>query len=193
MRSLGPIPGNHWPHDMAITVESDSNALLDLLWIREVWNLRPTGVDLPPLPCDGAVSAHARTKPSERVVRWGDGWPSMWQACVEHAGELREGAAILDRLEGTPYGSPERAALLTAFLGPSWRGEYGDDAFTGEYYHWNQTRFDVVSRRQPRSLDEEPERLSLKALVPAWRAGLAKVVTTPCRGTFTRVIDRHAL
>ena len=52
MRSSGPLPGNPWPHDMVITVEDDLQPLLDLLWIREAWNLSQVGVALPPLLVD---------------------------------------------------------------------------------------------------------------------------------------------
>jgi len=178
---------------MVITVEDDSNTLLELLWIREAWALRPIGVDLPPPLSDGSVSARARTAPSDRVSRWSDGWTALWDACVRHAGELRDGSEMFARLEGAPFGSPERAELLNAFLGPSWRGEYGDEAFTDDYDNWHMARFEAVTRRQPRSLDEQPERIALAALVPAWWAGLGKIVTIPCTGTFTRVIGRHAL
>ena len=35
MLSSVPIPGNPWPHDMVLTIENDSQTLLDLLWVRE--------------------------------------------------------------------------------------------------------------------------------------------------------------
>ncbi|GAA1953815.1 hypothetical protein GCM10009717_19670 [Agromyces allii] len=45
----------------------------------------------------------------------------------------------------------------------------------------------------PTSAEEQPERRSLDALITAWRHGLTKIVTIPCRGSFTRVIGPHAL
>ncbi len=48
MRSMFPMPDNPWPHDMAITVEDSPHALLELLWIREAWQLDAEGPDLPP-------------------------------------------------------------------------------------------------------------------------------------------------
>jgi hypothetical protein len=41
--------------------------------------------------------------------------------------------------------------------------------------------------------DETPERASLDALIPAWRSGLTRLVTIPCRGEFTRRIGSAAL
>ena len=49
------MPGNLWPHDMLITVEDDPHVLVDLLWIRETWNLHPLGDDLPPSLSDDSV------------------------------------------------------------------------------------------------------------------------------------------
>ena len=49
MLSSVPIPGNSWPHDMVLTIEDDSQTLLELLWVREAWRLQPAGDDLAPL------------------------------------------------------------------------------------------------------------------------------------------------
>ena len=54
-------------------------------------------------------------------------------------------------------------------------------------------RFELQARRQPRSLEEEPERMSLDALIPAWQAGLTKIVTIPCRVSYTHRIGERAL
>jgi len=141
MRSSVPIPGNPWPHDMVITVEDHPHALVDLLWIREAWNLQPAGAYLPPLLSDGSVSAHARTELSDRVRAWQDAWPSIWEACVHHAGLLIDGARLFEAAGG----SIERAELLKTLRGPS------------------------------------------------WRTGLSKIVSIPCRGSYTRIIGRHTL
>lgn len=52
MNSMFPRPANPWPREMLITIENDSAALLELLWIREAWDLHPVGHDLPPLLAD---------------------------------------------------------------------------------------------------------------------------------------------
>jgi hypothetical protein len=177
---------------MVITVEDDPSALVDLLWIREAWNLRPVGDDLPPSLLHGSVSAHAETESSDRITTWQDAWPSIWHACVHHAGLLSD-ATVFDQLQETADGSPERVRLLNTLFGPSWRDEFGDEAFTEQYEIWNQSRFEAQTRRHPLSFDEEPERVSLAALIPAWEAGLSKIVTIPCQGSYTRVIGRHTL
>ena len=192
MRSSVPLPGNPWPHDMLITVEDDPHSLLDLLWIRETWNLHPVAVDLPPLLVDESNRAQAKTEPSPGPKTWSDAWPSLWERCVHHAGVIRD-AAVIERLYETKDGSPERVELLQTMIGPSWRDEIGDEALTEEYETWNLARFEAQARRQPLSLDEEPERMSLDALIPAWRAGLSKIVTIPCHGSYTRRIGEHVL
>lgn len=100
---------------------------------------------------------------------------------------------MFDQLRETTDGSPERATLLGELGGASWQDEFGNEAFTDQYEAWNLTRFEAESRRRPLPLDEQPERVSLTALIPAWRAGLSKIVTIPCRGSYTRVIGRHTL
>jgi len=192
MRSSVPVPGNPWPHDMLITVETDPHTLVDLLWVREAWNLRPVGNDLPPPLSDGLARAHARTESSDRVTTWRAAWPSMWAACVHHAGLLQD-HSMFGRLRATADGSVERAELLESRMGPSWREEFGLGAFTDQYEEWNQARFSAQSARRAPAPDDSPERVSLASLIPAWRAGLTKIVAIPCHGSYTRVIGRHAL
>ena len=192
MRSSVPIPGNPWPHDMLITVEDSPHALVDLLWIREAWNLQPAANDLPPLLSDESVKTHARMELSVRTQTWQNAWSSIWEACVHHAGILHD-ENIFDQLRGTGDGSMERAELLKSLIGPSWRDEFGDEAFTDQYEVWNRTRAAAQPERFHIPLDEEPERVSLTALIPAWRAGLSKIVSIPCQGSYTRVVGRHTL
>lgn len=192
MRSFVPIPGNPWPHDMTITVEDDPQTLVELLWTRETWNLQPVGDDLPPSLSDETVGRHAPPEDPSRIAKWQDAWPSIWDACVRHTGLVRD-ATMFDRLRETADGSPERASLLSELVGPSWRDEFGDEAFTDRYEAWNLAAFEARSRRRPLPLDETPERVSLATLIPAWQAGLSKIVTIPCRGSYTRVIGRHTL
>jgi hypothetical protein len=192
MQSTRPLPGNPWPHDMVLTVEDDSHVLLELLWIREAWVLDPVGDDLPPLLSDQLVQPPASAVPRDRVAAWRSAWPAIWDACIHHAGLIRD-STVFERLNETPGGSLERERFLRDLFGPSWREEFGDDALTEHYTSWVEARFEVQSRRHRRSLHEEPERVSLAALVPAWRAGLSKIVTIPCRGSYTRIIGAHTL
>ena len=192
MLSSVPIPGNPWPHDMVITVEDDVQSLVDLLWVRETWNLKPAGDDLPPFLSATSVGADGGAASADQMARWQDAWPALWEACLHHAGQIPDGG-LFEQLSGTANGSIERAELLHLLIGPSWRDMFRDEAFTDQYQVWNQGQFDEGFRGRPRLLEEEPERVSLAALIRAWQAGLSKIVVIPCRGSYTRVIGQHAL
>lgn len=192
MLSSVPIPGNPWPHDMVITVEDDVQSLVDLLWVRETWNLKPAGDDLPPFLSATSVGADGGAASADQMARWQDAWPALWEACLHHAGQIPDGG-LFEQLSGTANGSIERAELLHLLIGPSWRDMFRDEAFTDQYQVWNQGQFDEGFRGRPRLLEEEPERVSLAALIRAWQAGLSKIVVIPCRGSHTRVIGQHAL
>ena len=91
-------------------------------------------------------------------------------------------------------GSPERADLLRRLTGPTWHNGYGDSAFAEPSYAiWVQDGFDAHRSSIPKMLQDSPERRDLAALSSAWRAGLTKIVTIPCRGEFTRRISPNAL
>lgn len=193
MRSLNPIPGNPWPHDMAITVDDRPHVLRELLWVREAYGLQPTGDDLPPLLVDPPETA--RTAPLTMAERtaWEEAWPRIWRAAVRHAGR-EDDHAERERLHATPVGSPERAELFQQLIGPTWRDEFGDEVFDDpSYAAWSEREWDRHRASVPRALDEAPERRDLDALIPAWRAGLTRIVTIPCRGEFVGRISEHAL
>jgi hypothetical protein len=192
MRSCVPIPGNPWPHDMALTIEDDTHTLVDLLWVREAWNLNPAGDDLPPLLSNFSAGAQHETTLTDKTSEWQEAWSAIWLACLQHAGQIRD-PSVFEQLRQTANGSVERLALLEELVGPSWRDSFGDEAFTEQYQIWNQAQFETSSRRHLQSLDEEPERVSLAAVIPAWQAGMTKVVVIPCKGTYSRVIGQHAL
>ncbi|MDR6867616.1 hypothetical protein J2Y69_002220 [Microbacterium resistens] len=187
MRSIVPMEGNPWPHDMTITIDDSPHQLLELLWVREAWGLHPAG-DLPPLLVDTPPRAG---DPVERDV-WEAAWPEVWADVVGHAGRLLD-PSWLEDLGGTANGSRERSELLNRIVGPSWRGRFGDGAFGDGYRAWGDARSATLPERHPRSLAESPERRSLDALVPAWKAGLVKVVTIPCRGEHTRILGGSGL
>ncbi len=188
MRASAPIPGNPWPHDMMITVEDSPHALNELLWVREAWALHSEADDLPPRLTDTPAPAPA-VDPAVRA-RWSAAWPDLWRACVIHAAKVSDPGLIGSLVH---QDSAARAAVLAELRGPSWRDEFGDDAFTSSYNHWNRRQFVRVTTRHPEHPGESPERKSLDALISAWRAGMTKLVLLPCRGTFTRVIGPSAL
>ncbi|GAA2014998.1 hypothetical protein [Microbacterium ulmi] len=191
MRSSRPIPSSPWPHDMVIEVQDAAHPLLELLWVREAWALSPGDGDAPPLL---AVSPRREPDAEAAPEAWSREWLAIWTAAVAHA------AAPVDRdlfpaLQRTADGSPERRELLGRMIGPTWRDRFGDDALTDGWSAWNARRSEeqVGRMRAVRGLEEQPERIALDALVPAWRAGLTKIVTIPCAGEHTRVIGAHAL
>jgi hypothetical protein len=190
--SSEPMPGNPWPHDMVITVEDDVQPLLELLWIREAWQLAPDGGDLPPLAVDTPDSVDASQRSATQIREWRDAWPRVWTAVLRHAGTIRD-PDIFDRLGVSQDSSDERARLLRELVGPSWRDEVGDEAITDEAQQWMHIQFQQRVNRLPAGLEAQPEHAALGALIEAWRYGLTKIVEIPCRGTFTRRIGAHVI
>jgi hypothetical protein len=188
MRSSEAIPGNPWPHDMALEIDDSPHALLDLLWLREACALEPTGLDLPPRlvvpPAPVPAASGSRT--------WEAAWPFVWDEVLEHAGRPRQ-SELLQELIDLPPTAADRAQRIRAFIGPTWRDRFGDEVFDDDgYRRW------VAEDAEQRLADyveyeRSPEWVALAALIPAWEAGLVKVVTIPCVGAFTRVVGRSAL
>jgi hypothetical protein len=187
MRSLNPIPRNPWPHDMIISIDNDLQQVTDLLWVREAYGLHPEGDGPPPL-----VDTPERSGSPDDVPGGEAAWPELWQAVLAHAGGP-DRTSLFDRLRSTDLDATERAGLLTRFFGPSWRDRFGDAAFDAHHQAWTERRFHERAHEHRRPLAETPERMSLAALVPAWEAGLTKVVTIPCQGDYTRRIGGTAL
>jgi hypothetical protein len=187
MRSVDPIPGNPWPHDMMIRVVDDSSVLLELLWIREAWGLHPPEGDLPP----ALVASPQSLGRDGDVEAWSNGWAAMWADAVRHAGVPFD-HAVFDRIATAEPGSVARMALLRQLHGPSWRDRFGDEALTADFQEWESaTRSSGDEHTLP--LEKHPERIALDALIPAWEAGLSCIVTIPCQGEYTRRISSTAL
>ena len=190
MQSTDPTPGR-WPHEMVLEIDDSPHALIDLLWLREACGLRPAGVDLPPLLVHPPQPAAAMPDPA-RLRVWQQAWPIVWDEVLEHAGRPRQGERF-QRLLELPPASPDRSALVREFIGPAWRDRFGDEVFDDDgYREW-------VAADADRDLahhlgyERSPEHVTLDGLIPAWEAGLVKVLTIPCRDSFTRVIGPSAL
>jgi hypothetical protein len=178
---------------MLLTVEDQPASVLELLWIREAHELHPRGDDLPPPLSDTPPVVRNDMVDAATRVRWEDAWPAIWSAVAAHAGTEND-PRLFEQLQQTAGGSIERADLLHRMVGPSWRDDFGDAAFDGDAYgEWSQRGMDAHLEAMPRRLEDTPERRDLPALVPAWRAGLTKIVEVPCAGEFTRRIGPHAL
>ena len=192
LRTSNPIPGNPWPHDMRITVQDKPSTLLDLLWIREAWQLEPAGTDLPPQLLDTPARVGGAERQRAPIGEWQDAWPELWHKCLQHAAAPRD-PDLVERLKSTENGSSERARLLKEIAGPSWDDRFGRDALTEDSRQWLRLLIERQMRGTPHALGAQPERVALDVLIPAWRAGLTTVVQIPCRGTFTRVVGENAL
>ncbi|MCI0155188.1 hypothetical protein KNO15_00540 [Leifsonia shinshuensis] len=177
---------------MVITIEDDLQSLMELLWIREAWQLNPQGDDLPPVLVDTPPALDTTRRAAAPIAEWEGAWPRVWAHVLRHAGTLRD-PDIFDRLHASGNGSDERAALLRELFGPSWRDELGDEAITDGAQQWMQAQFERRIARPPATLGEQPEHLSLEALIEAWRRGLTTIVEIPCTGTFTRRIGSHVM
>lgn len=191
MRSEQPTPGNPWPREMTFEVDVRPHALLELLWLREAYDLEVAG-DAPPPLVDTPAPA-ARPISAQERARWESAWMPLWTAVTEHAGRPKDGD-LFDQLALTGDGSPERADILERLTGPSGRNIMGAEAFDDpSLLAWDRRGFDAHVASRPQALAEAPERRDLDSLVPAWRRGLLKVVTIPCRGTYTRTLGSSAL
>lgn len=187
MRSMMPMPGNPWPHDMAISIEDHSSPIEELLWIREAYALRPEGDVPPPL-----VQSPAPAGEPEDARAWESAWSQLWPAAVQHAAVIITGAQI-EALMHTEDASDERLEALLALHGPSWRDRFGEAALERGYLEWSGRRFDTLTGAMRQRLPDTPEHCSLPALIAAWEAGLTRIVAIPCRGEHTRVLSGSAL
>ena len=192
MRSEHPIPGDPWPHDMSITVEDRSQPLLEMLWLREAYALDVSGDDIPPLLLATPGPA-ATIIDDETRARWEVSWPRIWHDVAVHAGREVD-PRMFDAIGGLRPGSMEREALLRDMFGPSWGDEFGREALDDpSYRRWDEAGMQAVLASMRGGVGDVPERRDLDALVPAWRAGLTRVVSIPCRGEHTRKLGPHAL
>ena len=193
MRSSKPMPGNPWPHDMVITVEDRPSSLLELLWIREAYELEPRGEGLPPLLSDTPMVIRDAVVSTDTRAEWEYAWPRIWHAAAAHAG-MESNSRMLDEVLRTADVSRERVDLLRRMVGPGWRGEFGDDAFDSDSFRtWSQRGRDAQLAALPARVEDSPEWRDLPGLIPAWRAGLRKITTIPCSGAFTRKLGENAL
>lgn len=189
----GPGPAvPSWPHDMSLEIEDAPHALLDLLWLREACALHPTGADLPPLLADPPTRPAAAAPDATTLRTWRAAWPFVWDEALEHAGRPRQ-SELLHAIADRPPSPEDRAARIRAFIGPTWRDRFGDEVFDDDgYREW------VAADAEARlahfvEVERSPEHLALAALIPAWEAGLERVITIPVEGAFTRVVGPSAL
>lgn len=193
MRSLWPMPGNPWPHEMTIAVEDNQATLLEMLWVRDAWGLS-VSVDAPGPLIDSPKPEAPEARAAQDVTVWEHAWPQLWTGAVAHAAE-EQSPLLLERLMRPDLDPGERAELLQQLTGPTW-GDRFDDAGLGDAFQAWQSRHTgrLIDRMHARhKANENPERRSLDALIPAWKRGLTRIVVIPCEGSFTRTIGPRAL
>lgn len=191
MRSSHPIPGDPWPHDMAITVEDRPTTANELLWVREAFDLEVSG-DAPPPLIDTPARASRTLTETERA-RWAGAWPRVWAAVIAHTGRPHDQEAM-GRLMRQDTPAEERPALLALLAGPSWRDEFGDKVFDDPSYRaWDEGSSASIRSALPPSWEAQPERRAVESLAGAWRRGLKKVIVLACAGTFVRSVGSTGL
>ncbi|WP_427016355.1 hypothetical protein ACQCSX_16565 [Pseudarthrobacter sp. P1] len=191
MRLLHPRPGNPWPHDMVISVDEGPFHICQLLYIRSAWGIADD-VDVPaldPVPDPGTSAPPATASLDEWSARWAVAWqrawdwygipePRPWRPDHLPTQELMRSLSV----PGQP---------LHPLVPPFWQAEYGDAGIDRDAYGpWQNSLHPIP---EPHRVEETPERLSLPALIEAWRGGLDTVVTLPYRGFYARRITRRHL
>ena len=184
--------GNPWPHDMVLGVESRPHQLLELLWIREAHHLERLGDDLPPVLAQTPAPAAHKIDDVTRVA-WESAWTRIWSQALAHVGR-DDDPSLLHRLADPALSADAHQSLMQSLIGPDWGGEFGRDVFDDpSWTEWNRRHVEEVLVSVSRPLRDSPERRVLDVLIPAWRAGLTKVVTVPCSGQYTRKLSSNAL
>ncbi|MGU3643424.1 hypothetical protein ACLBXX_00530 [Microbacterium sp. C23T] len=177
---------------MSITIEDRADPLLELLWIREAYGLPVEGDDLPPVLMSPPTEQFTPPSAGDGEA-WASAWPSLWTSTVEHAGKEFD-PALHERLSHTANGSRERLELLQEIVGPTWRDRLGPDALDRESYReWNDATFRAKLASRPAGIEGNALRRDLDAVVAAWRAGMTKIITIPCRGEYNRRVGDNAL
>lgn len=178
---------------MILTIEDRPRHLLELLWIREAYRLHPVAGDDPPPPLEHTPKPAAQPLDDATRAAWESAWTRIWEQAVAHAGGEPD-PALFDQAARPDLSTDQREALHRSIAGPSWGDEFGRDVFRDpSWVSWDSRHMEALLASLPRALRDTPERRVLDVLVPAWEAGLTKIVTIPCRGEYNQQVGRNAL
>lgn len=172
MHSSERDSSNPWPHGMTITVEEASSSLMFLLFVRSVWALGSAGhPGLDPVPAAGDSRRPVNIDAHTLDIRWSAAWADA-VADLPGARNTRpvdaETRARYDRMsfeELSAVGDPRRSGVFAIGVDVEALGT------------WEMGVRAALPR--PTTLADEPERVNLAELVPAWRAGLRTIVALP--------------
>ena len=222
MQSSEPIPGNPWPHEMVLSIDDSPQGRHERLGVRVAGGLAGAGDALPPRlapgparlnpegsPAPAAPAAAAPAVPTAPAAlaapaapkEWAEAWPALWHAAVDrlaHVVSPDQAERMRRAADAAADESVDFDDLLALLDGPNWRESFGDEAFrtpeaAASWEEWQHAHRQTVNLRRPLTYHETPEWVALPALVPAWRAGLEKIVLVPCRGDFTRRLGAGTL
>ena len=181
MRALEPIPGDPWPHDMVLTIETVSGPLTYLLFVRTAWQL-----DIDTVPAlESEPNVGASDRPSDRDVdaaraQWLVEWNRAWTQFESRQRAIMTPDAEIQHLLDTLTDEELQEALSPQ---PS---DYWDAGI-------DQKAYSAWRRLLQPPIDDSPENLVLPALIPAWESGLRTIIQLPYRGYFAERINREHL
>jgi len=84
---------------MSIRVEDEPHALLELLWVRDVYGLRPPG-DVPPPLAEPPVAGLS----APDAAAWSIAWSELWRDALTHLADL-DPVPLHERIHATAPGS----------------------------------------------------------------------------------------
>ncbi|WP_382304655.1 hypothetical protein [Herbiconiux sp. UC225_62] len=189
MRSDEPMPGNPWPRDMVLHIETSPFGLIELLFAREVWQLAIREVPaLDVVPSVGASSRLAsgpRQGSGEMAALWRKDWARAWAPfdaeSVGIPGPDAETARMLATLDDA-----ELAQAVSSTPSEFWHRGIDSEAL-------GTWRRELSGAERVTTLDETPERRSLPALIAAWETGLTDIVQLPYAGFFAERLNPRTL
>jgi hypothetical protein len=179
VENQGEVDDSGWPAEMVIRIQDQELHLLELLFIRAAWALRPQSPvpRLDPVP-DPGLSRRPNARSTET-------WAALWDAAWS-------GAWAWSYATAHAYGAGVPAADMFAVLGPPkrWSSVAGRDGIDeAAWQRWVASL--TPSRAVP--LEEQPERQVIPSLVGAWRRGLDTVFVLPYAGYYAHQPEENTL
>ncbi|GAA2180845.1 hypothetical protein GCM10009785_13370 [Brooklawnia cerclae] len=172
MLYLNQEDSDRWPPEMVISVQSATLRMLQLLYVREVYQLS-TQTRLPGL--DPAPSEHAAAPQGWRSDRWETEWSAALAELVR--GERSRAA-----------GTPSRQGIFDA-LHPRASDRDIDSQLGISFQKWQQR----THRHPSGPFRTSPDYLALDDLIAAWSNGFTTCVMLPLAGEYATRLGRHIL